>query len=288
MIYYILSTQALAESLNLKKGSFTIKQFSDQEWHVTIHDEVRDKSVRVLAQTGAPADSIIQLLLLCNALQRSGAKINLLISYFGYARQDKAEKGESLGAEVMCRLLKLCNPERIDIIHIHNPETLKNANEEGNQSNSILFHNHIPYSFFYGCSDGADVIAAPDKGAQTFARHIAEHTNKELVLCEKYRPEPEKVELRFQGDVQGKKILIVDDMITTGRTVIKAADLLHEHGAQSVSVAATHGVFAGEALKAIEESIIEKVYVTNTLNQERHSKKLSVVSISNFIAKLIA
>lgn len=287
MIYYIPSTQSLAESIDLEKGSFTIKQFSDQEWHVTIHDEVRNKKVWVLAQTGAPADSIIQLLLLCSALQRSGAQLNLLISYFGYARQDKAEKGESLGAEVMCRLLKVCNPERIEVIHIHNPETLKSVNKEdkeGNQNKSVLFHNHIPYSFFYECSEDADVIAAPDKGAQTFARHIAEHTKKEIVLCEKHRPEPEKVELLFTGDVHGKKVLIVDDMITTGSTVIQAAQLLHKHGAQSVRVAATHGVFAGDALKAIEESAIEKVYVTNTLiKQVQFSEKLSVVDISEFL-----
>lgn len=155
MLFYTPSSKHLAEQIKLPHGSCSIKQFSDGEWHVTVHDEVQNKHVWVLAQTGAPADNLIQLLLLCDALKRSGALINLLIPYFGYARQDIAQKGEALGSEVMCRLLELFNPQRIDVIHLHNPEICKGIS---------LLTNHIPYTFFYECIGDAEVIVSPDRG----------------------------------------------------------------------------------------------------------------------------
>ena len=278
MLFYTPTSKELAERLDIPKGSCTIKQFTDGEWHVTVHDDVQNKQVWVLGQTGAPADSIIQLLLLCNALQRSGAQLNLLISYFGYARQDKAQKGESLGADIMCRLLHMLRPQRVAVIHLHNPEICE----------GILPHeNHIPYRFFYDCVHDADVIVSPDKGARQLATHIAQHTHKEVIVCEKHRPEPEQVILQFTGDVAGKRVLIVDDMITTGGTIIRAANLLLEQGAKTVRVAATHGVFAGNALKALNESSIEDIRVTNTLEQAHRSEKVTIVDVAPWIQNVI-
>ncbi len=281
MIFSIPSSTYLANALTLPKGSCTFKQFSDGEWHVTIHDDVQDKQVWVLAQTGAPAANIIQLLLLCDALKRAGAHLNLLISYFGYARQDRPFKGEALAAEVMCKLLQLSSPNRIEVMHLHNPEIGKGIH------NGTIFANHIPYEFFYDFVQVADVIVSPDKGARPLATHIAQYTNKEVCMLEKHRPEPEQVLLKIVGDVRNKRVLIVDDMITTGGTIMKAAELLYEKGATGVRVAATHGVFAGDALKRLEDSSIEHISVTNTLEQRQASRKVSVKDISSLLRTIV-
>jgi len=279
-LFYTPSSKHLADLIDCEKGSCTIKQFSDGEWHVTIHDEVENTDVWVLSETGAPADHILQLLLLCDALKHAGAQLNLFITYFGYARQDKPLKGEAHAAELMCQLLEKFNPHRIEVIHLHNPNI-------GIQEGGPRIRSHIPYHFFYKCMTDTDVIVAPDKGAVLFATHIAEHTSTPLAICEKYRPEPEQVTMQLIGDVVGKRVLIVDDMITTGRTIIRAAELVYEKGAHSVIVAATHGVFADDALSRLEESGIKKVYVTNTLTQEYTTEKLSVINIAPFIQKII-
>ncbi len=279
MIYFIPSSKHLADTIDLPKGSCTIKQFSDKEWHVTVHDNVFNKNVWLLAQTGAPADNLVQLLLLANALKREGAHCSLLISYFGYARQDKALKGEALGSEVMSKLLQLSNPKRIDVIHIHNPEI---------GITESTFTNHIPYTFFYESVKDAEIIVSPDKGARPLAHHIAQHTNKQLVMLEKQRPAPEQVTLKILGDVKNKRVLIVDDMITTGSTIIKAAQLLYDKGATSVRVAATHGLFTQDALSRLEESNIEHISVTNTLKQTHHSDKVNVTDITSFIHHIVS
>lgn len=291
MLYCTPSSKHLVDNIDLPKGSCTIKQFSDGEWHVTIHDDVHNKNVWVLAQTGAPADNLVQLLLLLDALKREGAYINILITYFGYARQDRPFKGEALASEVMCKLLTLCSPQRIDVIHIHNPKICIDTDPLKILLNLFKKHavltNHIPYEFFYDCVKDAEIIVSPDKGARSLAKQIAQHTNKELVMFEKHRPAPEQLTLKILGDVRGKRVLIVDDMITTGGTIIKAAQLLYDHGAHSVRVAATHGLFAGNAIKHLEESSIEQIYVTDTLKQSKLSKKITVADITPFIQKIV-
>jgi ribose-phosphate pyrophosphokinase len=183
-------------------------------------------------------------------------------------------------------------PKRIEVIHLHSPQICDQGILKSIPFMSKAMPvNHIPYEFFYGCINDADVIVSPDKGAGPLAHHIAKKGNKELVMCEKYRPEPEKLTLKVVGEVRGKRVLIVDDMITTGGTVITAAEQLYEKGATSVRVAATHGVFSGDALTRLKESRIEHIHVTNTLAQIKYPKvtvpKVSVVDISPFIQALI-
>ncbi len=286
MIFCTPSSSHLITKIGLPQGACTFKQFTDGEWHVTLHEEVAHKSVWILAQTGAPADNIVQLLLLSDALKQEGAQINLLITYFGYARQDRSFKGEPLAADLMCRMMQLCNPQRIDVIHIHNPTI-------GTVQHFTLFPpttptNHIPYDYFYQQVDAADCIVSPDKGARPLARHIAQHTDRQLIMLEKQRPTPEQVSLKVLGDVDCKRILIVDDMITTGRTVIRAAQLLYEQGARSVSVAATHGVFSDGAVEHLEQSPIERITVTNTLPHTFSSTKISVVNIASFLNTIVS
>ena len=276
MLFYIPSTKHLADNISMPKGTATFGQFSDGEWHVSIHDAVQGKVVWVLAQTGAPADTMIQLLLLCDALQRAGASVKIFISYMGYARQDRPFDGQALSCQVMCDLIERCHPRALHALQLHNPLIC-----------SQLFINHIPYPFFSDCVQNADIIVAPDKGAVMWSKFIAEDTFKQLICIEKHRPEPEQVLMKISGDVRGKHALIVDDMITTGNTILEAAHLLFEHGALSVRVAATHGLFTGDARAKLEASRIEKIYVTNSLLQKQTSDKITVVDIAPFIEEIM-
>ncbi|MGE0010109.1 MAG: ribose-phosphate diphosphokinase [Candidatus Babeliales bacterium] len=276
MIFYIPSSEQLARAISLPKGHATFKQFTDGEWHVQIHDEVKGKSVWVLAQTGAPADTIIQLLLLCDALQRAGATLNIFLSYMGYARQDKLFAGQALSVEVMCKLIALSQPKSLHALQLHNPAIC-----------SSLFTNHIPYPFFDECIGDNDIVVAPDKGAALWAGPIAANHMRQLVRIEKQRPAPERVIMQLSGDVCGKRALIVDDMITTGNTILEAARVLFEHGAVSVQVACTHGLFTGDAKKNLLQSTIQKIYVTNSLPQEHAHDKITVVDIAPFINEIL-
>lgn len=272
MIFYIPTSQALADKIAIPKGNATFGQFTDGEWHVTIGDEVNGKEVWVLAQTGAPADTLVQLLLLCDALHRAGATYKIMLSYMGYARQDRAFPGQAVSAEVMCKVIELTQAKALHALQLHNPLIC-----------SKLFTNHIPYPFFIDCVEEADIIVAPDKGAAFWAGPIAAAHLRQLVCIEKRRPKPEEVTMSISGDVQGKRALIVDDMITTGNTILEAARVLFEHGALSVRVAVTHGLFTGDARAKLAASKIEKIYVTNSLPQPLATDKITVVDIAPFI-----
>ncbi len=276
MIFYIPSCKDIADKIEIPKGNATFGQFTDGEWHVTIGNEVNGKEVWILAQTGAPADTLIQLLLLCDALHRAGATYKIMLSYMGYARQDRAFPGQAVSAEVMCNVLKVTQAKALHALQLHNPLIC-----------ATLFTNHIPYPFFIDCVQEADIIVAPDKGAALWAGPIAAAHLRQLVCIEKHRPKPEEVIMHISDDVQGKRALIVDDMITTGNTILEAARALFEHGARSVEVACTHGLFTGDARQKLTASKIEKIYVTNSLPQPVAHDKITVVDIAPFIEDIM-
>lgn len=276
--FFTPSTQHLADSFPGQRGACIFKKFSDGEQYVKVIDDVTGQEVCVISSTVPPSDNFFDLFLLLDALQRLGARVNLFLTYFGYARQDKAAHGEALSAEVIARFFKTFALNTISVIHVHNPEITQ----------FLPFINNIPYEFFYSIARNVDVIVAPDKGAFSFAQQIALHVHKPAAHVEKIRPSYEHTQIiGFTGDVKDKRALIVDDMISTGGTIVHAADLLLQQGALSVEVAATHGIFDDDAVGKIERSCIKKVHVTNTLEQKIHHAKIAVHDIAPFIAECI-
>lgn len=277
-VFYTPTTEHLQNSINIPIGAVEFKTFSDGELFVKVNEDVRGKEVWVIAATNPPAKNLLQSLLLLNTLQRAGATINLLFIYFSYLRQDKPETGEAASGQYMCELFNVFPLKKIIIIHAHS-KYLKDY---------LDFESIIPYSLFDKQAQNFDVIAAPDKGASELGQTIATQCDKGAVLIEKVRPKKEQVRTTtITGDVAGKSILIVDDMISTGNTIISAASLLKEHGATSISVMATHNLMNQDSAKRIEESIIEKVFVTNTIASKVTSRKIEVVNIGPFIEKVI-
>lgn len=271
MLFYNNAAKHLAQKVRIKKGNFTIKRFSDGEIHVKIQSDVRKKKVWVLANTNPPAENMLELVFLIDALKRSGAKIKLLIPYFGYARQSHEHRGEAYSSKLVCGWFR--GLDKVVVIHMHSPVLKKFLNYE-----DIVPFDIFPVGRF-------DLIVAPDKGALKNAKKLSKSLDLPLGCMEKIRPEKEKVKIvKVVAEARGKNVLIIDDMITTGNTVIKAAAQLK--GAKEISVAATHGIFSDDALKKIGKSPIKMVYVTNSLPQKAH-RKLKTINLAPLLENII-
>lgn len=277
IIFYTDATKHIADKIKEPKGDCTIKHFSDGELYVRVNEEVKGKQVWVIASTQPPAENMLKLFFLLDALQRAGASINLLITYFAYARQIVAEPGQALSAQVICTMLKNFNLAQLVIVHPH----------------SITLHDFIQFEavydldFFCTQAQEFDAVAAPDKGAATFAKQLADRCGKDLVLLTKMRPGHDQVKmLTAEGEIKNKKILLIDDIISTGHTLIAAADELKKNGATHVSAAVTHGIFAPGAREAVEQSVIDSMYVTNTIAQES-TGKIVVIDVSERLHRIV-
>jgi ribose-phosphate pyrophosphokinase len=280
MLFYTNSAEHIANAMKMKKGRFILTKFSDGEIYSRVEEDVRGKDVWVLASTQAPADNILELAFLLDSLSRGGAKINLMILYFGYARQDRIVKeGEALSSKVVSDLLRKSRLYKVLVLHVHSSRVKK----------FLDFEDVLPFSLFSAVIRRMDVVAAPDRGALDLARKVSEDYGLGLAYMEKSRPGADKVEItRLVGNVERKKVVIVDDMISTGGTVIKAGQRLMSSGAKEVKVIATHGIFSGNAVKNLETSGIKSVYVTNSIKPNYKSRTIKTVDVSKFIESLMS
>ncbi|HYB03961.1 MAG TPA: ribose-phosphate diphosphokinase [Nitrososphaerales archaeon] len=276
MLFYTHSAEHIAKRMSMKKGEFILTKFSDGEIYSRVEENVKGKKVWVLSSTQAPGDNILELLFLLDSLQRGGAKVNLMILYFAYARQDRIVKsGEALSSKVISDLLGMFKLDTISVVHMHSTRI----------HHFLDFENLWPIEVFSRIIRRMELIVAPDRGAVSFARKISDDYRLPVAYMEKFRPEAERVEIRrLTGNVREKKVLIVDDMITTGHTVIKASQRLIESGATEVNVMATHGVFSGHAVRNLEESgSIKSIYVTNSIKPTFKSRMIKTLDISKFV-----
>lgn len=277
MIFYTRSSAHLANLISLPQGKVTVTYFKDNELCVEINQDVKNRHVWVVSSTVAPAENILETFFLLDALQRAGASISLLFVYFGYARQDRSFLGQPINAEVICRALQQFNLQQINTIHVHNPSI----------GAFLPLHNHIPFDFFSQCMEGVDIVIAPDEGASILAKLVAMQHGKPYIIIQKGRPNKDEAEIiHAEEKIVGKNVLIVDDMISTGNTVVKASEVLYKNGAKNIRVAATHGLFSADAYTKIEQSSIERVFVTNTLMQTKGSFKVGILDISAFLRAL--
>lgn len=273
------SAAHLVKKMNLPKGDAIIKQFSDGEVYVKIETDVRNKQIWVIGSTQSPAENLIELFFLLDALTRLGpTRINLFFPYFSYARQAVPQIGEAGSAQRICTILKQFPIGIVKILHVHAAPHMHSF---------LHFENVIDVDFFCHVAKEYDCIAAPDKGAAQFAQTIAHQCSKEVVFLQKIRPDHEYVKIEsITGTVEGKKILLVDDIISTGRTMIEAAQALKNAGAIEVAAAATHGIFTNGASERFAQSIIKKIYVTNSLN-DIQPDSIKTYDVSKFIETII-
>lgn len=264
--------QEIATKLKLHVGKALVSEFKNEETRVEIQENVRGSEVFVVQSICKGPDGIgvndalMELLLMIDALRRaSAARITAVMPYYGYAKQDKKTKGrEPISAKVIANMLKISGAKRIVTMDLHAAQIQGFFDQP--VDNLMALPTLCNYLKKEGLCDEQVVIVSPDAGGVHRAELFAKRLNSTLAIVFKRRPEPDVSEVTdIVGDVKGKIAVVVDDMISTGGTLAKAAEAIKARGATKVFTVATHGIFAGDAISVLHDSEIEKVIVTNTI-----------------------
>jgi ribose-phosphate pyrophosphokinase len=215
----------------------------------------------------------------------SASSVNVVIPYFGYARQDRKDKPRvSIGAKLIANLLSAAGADRIMACDLHADQIQGFFDIPVDHLDGAYIF--VPYLKSLGLQN--IMFASPDVGGIKRARSFAKFFNAELAVCDKYRKEANKIEtMRLIGDVEGKDVVLVDDLVDTAGTICKAAALLKEKGARSVRAVCTHPVLSGKAYENIEGSVLEEIVVSDTIPLKEKGLKIKVLSVSDLFAKAI-
>lgn len=291
VLFTTRSNRYLAEKIagfyGTSLGSINFLEFSDGEYQPSFEQSVRGARVFLIGSTFPPADNLMEMLLMCDAAKRASAdKITAVIPYFGYARQDRKDRPRvPIGAKLAANLLSAAGATRIMTMDLH--------------ADQIQGFFEIPVDHLYASTIFVEYIkslnlepltvASPDMGGAKRARSYAKFLDSDVVVCYKERRKANKVEtMTLIGDVKGKNVILIDDMIDTAGTLTKAADVMMENGAASVRAIATHGVLSGEAYERIKNSKLSELAITDTIplrNQE--VSKIKVLSCAPLFAEVM-
>ena len=283
--------EAIADYLDTRLTRSEVKSFADQEIFVRIDENVRGEDVFVIQSTSFPAnDNLMELLICMDALKRASARrITAVIPYFGYARQDRKTDGRTpISAKLVANLICSAGADRVLTVDLH--------------AGQIQGFFDIPTDNLFGgpvmvddiqerFTKGKVIVVSPDVGGVVRARALAKRIDADLAIVDKRRPEAGKSEvMNIIGDVKGAHCIMLDDMCDSGGTLANAAAALKEHGAESVSAYVTHGVLSGEAVKRIENSVLDELVMTDTIqpsDEARKSKSIRVLPIAPLLGEAI-
>lgn len=278
----------IAREYGTVPGNVSIQHFSDGEFQPSIEETVRGREVVIVQSTFQPTDNLFELLLLIDAAKRASAKrIIAVIPYFGFARQDRKDKPRvAIGAKLVANLLTAAGVNRVITMDLH-ADQIQGFFEVpvDHLYASTIF---VPYIQSLKIPDL--IIAAPDTGGSKRANAYAKILGVDLAICYKQRKVANQIEsMTVIGDVQGKNVVLVDDMCDTAGTLCKAADMMLESGALSVRAICTHPVLSGKAYDRIAESGILEVIVTDSipLRTDRNIEKIKVLSVSKLFADVL-
>jgi ribose-phosphate pyrophosphokinase len=282
--------QQISKELDLPLSEARIKQFSDGEINVKIEESVRGKDVFIIQPTSAPANSnLMELLIMTDALKRSSAKsITAVVPYYGYARQDrKAEPRVPITAKLVANLMETAGITRMITIDLHASQIQGFFDiPVDNLYGAVLFKEYIESKNFKN-----PVIASPDIGGVARARYFAKSLGLDMVIVDKRREKANESEvMNIIGDVEGKDIIMIDDMIDTAGTMVKGAAALKANGAASVMACCTHAVLSGPAYERIQKGELDELVITNTIKTTDNSSKcnkIKVLSTSKMMAEVI-
>jgi ribose-phosphate pyrophosphokinase len=266
-------------------GKVNYQQFSDGEMSPFITESVRGHEVFLIQSTFAPSDNLMELLLMVDAAKRASASsVNVVIPYFGYARQDRKDKPRvAIAAKLHANLISAAGATRIMTCDLHADQIQGFFDIPVDHLDGAYIF--VPYLKSLGLTN--IMFASPDVGGIKRARSFAKFFDAELAVCDKYRKEANKIEsMRLIGEVDGKDVVLVDDLVDTAGTICKAAQLLKEKGARSVRAVCTHGVLSGNAYENITASVLEEIVVSDTI-PAKEIPKIKVLSVSDLFAKAI-
>lgn len=267
-------------------GKVDYQRFSDGEMSPFIGESVRGHDVFIIQSTFAPADNFMELLLMIDAARRASAEnVNVVIPYFGYARQDRKDKPRvAIAAKLIANVLSAAGADRIMTCDLHADQIQGFFDiPVDHLDGSYIF---VPYLKSLRLEN--IMFASPDVGGIKRARSFAKFFDAELAVCDKHRKEANRIDsMRLIGEVEGKDVVLVDDLVDTAGTICKAAGLLKEKGARSVRAVCTHAVLSGNAYENIQASALEELVVSDTLPLKHSLPKIKVLTVSDLFAKAI-
>ncbi|MBO5718949.1 MAG: ribose-phosphate pyrophosphokinase [Bacteroidales bacterium] len=284
------NSQPLAEkicaALECPLGKMNIQHFADGEFSVSYEESIRGDYVFLVQSTFPNSDNLMELLLMIDAAKRASAyKIIAVIPYFGWARQDRKDKPRvSIGAKLIADLLSVAGIDRLITMDLHADQIqgFFNVPVDHLYASTIF----LPHIKSLGLEDL--VVATPDVGGSKRASSYAKYLEVPLVLCHKTRNKPNEVaEMKIIGDVKGKNVILVDDMVDTAGTLTKAANLMFENGAKTVRAFASHCVMSGSATERVENSALTEMYFTDSIPYKKDSTKVRILSIAEMFADTI-
>ncbi len=279
-------TEKICDSLDVDLGHSSCPVFADGEFEPCYEETIRGSHVFIVQSTPPTADNLLELLLMIDAAKRASAyKVIAVVPYFGYARQDRKDKPRvSIGAKLVADLLSTAGIDRLITMDLHADQIQGFFNVPVDHLYaSTLF---VPFIEKMGLSDV--VIASPDVGGTKRANTYAKMLETGIVICHKTRARPNEVgNMTVIGDVKGKDVIIVDDMIDTAGTITKAANLMKKEGAKTVRAFAAHGVLSGPAVERIQKSELEEVYFTDSIKPKTGADKIKYISTADAFGEAI-
>ncbi len=281
--------EKICKELGIPLGICDVSQFSDGEINVNISETVRGIDVFIVQPTCTPVnDNLMETLILIDAVKRASAgRVNAVVPYYGYARQDRKTKArEPITAKLVANLFTTAGADRVITMDLHA------AQIQGYFDIPVDHLSGVPIlaEYFKDIVDEETVVVSPDLGGVTRARAFANLLDLPIAIIEKRRPKANVSEvMNVIGDINGKNVIIIDDIIDTAGTIAKAASVLKNFGAKKVYGSATHGVLSGPAIERIRDSELEKFIITDTipLPQEKMIDKIEVVSVAPLFAEAI-
>ncbi len=278
--------EKIAKEYGTTLGKINLSHFSDGEFQPAFEESVRGRRVFLIGSTFPNADNLMELLLMIDAAKRASARhITAVIPYFGWARQDRKDQPRvSIGAKLVANLLQTAGATRIMTVDLH-ADQIQGFFEKpvDHLFASVVF---IPYINSLNLDN--ITIASPDMGGSKRAYAYSKFLNCDVVICYKQRKKANVVgEMELIGNVEGKNVILVDDMVDTAGTLTKAADLMMERGALSVRAITTHPILSGDAYEKIEQSKLLELIVTDTIPLKKQSSKIKVVSCAPLFADVM-
>ncbi len=278
--------QKIADNLNITLGEIEHKRFSDGEIWVKYKDNIRGRDVFLIQSTPPPAENWMELLIMIDAAKRASAKrITAVIPYFGYARQDRKDQPRvAITSKLVANLLTTAGADRVITMDLHAAQIQGFFDIPFDH----LYSSPIFFKDFMNLSDNL-VVVSPDVGGIKLARAYSRKLGANLVVIDKRRPSPNVSEvMNLIGSVEGKDVLLVDDLIDTGGTFVAATEALKKNGANKIYGAVTHPLLSGKAIHRIENSHLEKLFVSDTINLNvSHNTKIEIKTASEIFAEAI-
>lgn len=278
--------EKIAASYGKSLGSVTLKRFSDGEISVNFDESIRGSEVFLIQSTMPSADNIMELLLMVDACRRaSAAMVTVVVPYFGYARQDRKDRPRvPIAAKLIANLFQASGADRLMTCDLHAGQIQGFFDFPVDHLDGAAIF--VPYLKSLNLDNL--IFASPDVGGVARTRSFSQYLQTDLVVIDKHRKRANEIAgMQLIGDVEGANVVLVDDLIDTGGTITKAAQLLLDKGAASVRAIATHGVLSGKAYDNIENSVLEELVITDTIPLKRESDKIKVLTVADLFAKAI-